>query len=235
MKLTAIAHELDLTSAYNWDMTKALASLTQRSPGRHMSELYGAYYAKTQPKRYATKQEDTPPHERWGVGMALEEMLELGLKARVKSQNTEEIIRPGEFETQHTDDCTRPERKRTKGCGCRCGGGVLFSPDLCIFNGVDRTGEIKLHSMSHKGAPHKVGETYNGLDPKFDKFFTQLMVYDYHLGTPFGRLYSFSMREMVQFNEPKILLAWDITFSAQEMREEWEIIRNHGVAEGLLT
>ena len=234
MKLVAINHGLDLTSAYDWDATQALASLTKRSPGRHMSELYGAYYAKLHPKRYAKKQEDTPPHERWGAGMAFEEMLELGLKARVKAHE-ETIVRPGEFETAHTDDCTRPKKKRTKGCGCKCGGGVLFSPDLTIFNGCDRTGEIKLHSMSHKGAPHKVGQKYNGLDPKFDKFFTQLKLYNYHLGTPYGRLYSFSMREMVYFNEPKILLAWDITFTEQEMFEEWDIVRRDGVAEGLLT
>ena len=234
LKLTAIAHGLDLSSPYTWDVTKALASLTKRSPGRHMSELYGSYYAKTQPKRYAKKQGDTPPHERFGAGMALEEMLELGLKARVNTQKQEEFIRPGEFETAHTDECERSKKKRTKGCGCACGGGVLFSPDLSIFNGVNRTGEIKLHSMSHKGAPHKVGNTYNGLDPKFDKFFTQLKVYNYHLGTPYGRLYSFSMREMVYFNEPSILLAWDIEFTEQEMWEEWELMRRHGVAEGLL-
>jgi hypothetical protein len=235
VKLTAIAHGLDLSLPHDQLAVHAVASMTKRSPGRHMSELYGSYYAKTQPKRYAKKQEDTPPHERWGVGMAFEEMLELGLKARVKTQTTEEIIRPGEFETAHTEDCTRAKKQRTKGCGCRCGGGVLFSPDLTIFNGVDRTGEIKLHTMSHKGAPHKVGSSYAGLDPKFDKFFTQLKVYNHHLSTPYARLYSFSMREMVHFNEPKILLAWDITFTEHELWEEWELLRRHGIAEGLLT
>lgn len=237
MIITAIAHGLDLAAPCDWAaQAESLTANATRSPGRHMSELYGSYYAAVEPKRYAKKAEDTPPPvERWGVGMAFEEMLELGLKTRVRTLAHEEILRPGEFETAHTRACTRSKAARAPGCGCKCGGGVFFSPDLTIFNGVDRIGEIKLHSMSHKGVPHTVGEWYDGLPQKFDKFFTQMKVYCHHVGTPYARLYSFSVREMVYFNEPRIFLAWDIEFSATEMREEWELIRRHGVAEGLLT
>ena len=161
MKITAINHGLDLAKSYG-----------KRGEGVHMSTLYGSYYAALEPKRYAKKQDDAPPKERWGIGMAFEEMLEEGLARRVFNENNkEEVTRPGEFETAHTDDCARPKKLRTKGCGCKCGGGVLYSPDLLIFNGVSRVGEIKLNSMSAKGAPWKLGSTYPCLDAKFDKYF----------------------------------------------------------------
>ena len=230
MKITAINHGLDLAHSYG-----------ERGEGVHMSSLYGAYYEQLLPARYGKKLlpsgEAAPlPKERWGIGMALEEMLEEGLAARVFNTNhTEEVIRPGEFETHHTAKCKRPMKLRTKGCGCKCGGGVLYSPDLFIFNGVTRVGEIKLNSMSAKGVPWKLGETYTGFDQKFDKFFCQLKVYNYHVGTPFARLYSFSTREMVYFNEPNIFRAWDIEFTQQEMDEEWWMLVNFGIEEGLLT
>ena len=202
-----------------------------------MSDLYGAYYAQLKPERYGKQSASTPlPTERWGIGMAFEEMLEEGLAARVFNTNEkEEVIRPGEFETHHTSSCKRPESKRTYGCGCRCGGGVLYSPDLLISNGYTRIGEIKLNSMSAKGVPWKLGDTYTGFDVKFDKFVCQLKLYCYHVGTLYGRLYSFSVREMVYFNEPAIFRAWDIDFKAQELQEEWDMIRDFGIKEKILT
>jgi len=160
--ITAINHGLDLAHSYG-----------ARSAGVHMSDLYGDLYAKLEPDRYGKKPGDTTkPMERWGVGMAFEEMLERGLILRVFNEtSTEEVMRPGEFQTLHTKTCPRPRHLRTKGCGCVCGGGVLFTPDLLIFNGVSRIGEIKLNSMGAKGAPWKLGETYDCFDPKFDKYF----------------------------------------------------------------
>lgn len=225
MIITPIEHGLDLAHSYG-----------HRSSGVHMSELFGSYYATTQPKRYAKKGDEPPPLERWGAGMAFEEMLEEGLKARAFNTNEKETVtRPGEFQTEHTSTCTRPKRLRTPGCGCKCGGGVAYSPDLIIFNGRDRVGEIKLNSMSAKGIPWRLGETYSGFDQKYDKFMTQLKNYAYHLGTPFGRLYSFSVREMVHFNEKNIFRAWDIEFTARELFEEWDLMRRHGVSVGILT
>ena len=200
-----------------------------------MSQLYGSFFAKLKPTRYAKASDQAPPLERWGVGMACEEMLEDGLSRRVFNTDEEETVtRPGEFETAHTPDCIRPGRLRTKGCGCVCGGGVLFSPDLLIFNGNTRVGEIKLNSMSAKGAPWKLGKTYTGFDSKFDLYFCQMKLYCLHLGTPFARLYMFSAREMVYFNEKDIFRAWDVTFTPRELEEEWELMVRHGVAEGLL-
>lgn len=229
MIITPIEHGLDLSHSYG-----------KRSPGRHMSDLYGSLYATLEPKRYSDKaksnSEEPPPKERWGIGMALEEMLEVGLIARVYNVNEgETVVRPGEFETAHTADCKRPRKLRTMGCGCKCGGGVLYTPDLLIENGHTRIGEIKLNSMSAKGAPWVLGETYSGVDKKFNKYFTQMKNYCHHIGTPFARWYSFSMREMVNFNEKNIFRAWDIEFTPHELFEEWDWVRDHGVKTGLLT
>lgn len=203
----------------------------------HMSTLYNSLYASLEPKRYGKKasSENDMPRERWGIGMAFEEMLETGLAARVFNLNPEETVyRPGEFETLHTDDCPRPKKLRKSGCGCVCGGGVYYNVDLIIENGHTRVGEIKLNSMSAKGAPWELGETYSGFDKKFDKYFTQLKNYCFHVGTCYGRLYMFSMREMVNFNEPKIFRAWDIEFTEHELFEEWAWVRAHGVQAQLL-
>ena len=227
--ITAINHGLDLAHSYG-----------HRSPGVHMSEIYGDLYAQLEPDRYGKKPGDTTvPMERWGVGMALEEMLEEGLQRRAfNTVTTEQVIRPGEFETLHTPACTRPRELRTKGCGCKCGGGVLYTPDLFItsmVNDISRIGEIKLNSMSAKGLPWKLGQTYDCFDPKVDKYVCQLKSYCKHIGTLYGRLYSFSMREMVYFNEPDIFRGWDIEFEQWELDEEWEMLRRHGVTMKILT
>lgn len=219
MKITAINHGLDLARSYG-----------KRSKGVHMSDLYGALYAKLEPKRYAHNSDAPPPKERWGVGMAFEEMLEEGLARRVFNENEKEHVeRPGEFETEHTHRCPRLKKNRTPGCGCICGGGIFYSPDLLIFNGKDRVGEIKLNSMGAKGIPWKLGETYDGFDKKFNKYQTQMMNYGYHLGIPRSRLYSFSMREMVQFNEKNIFRAWNIDYTNREMVEEWGMVHRFAV------
>ena len=225
MQITAIHHGLNLAKSYG-----------TRGTGVHMSDLYGSLYATLEPKRYATKTDAPPPMERWGVGMAFEEMLEEGLKRRLFNEGEHETItRPGEFETEHTIKCPRTKRRRTYGCGCVCGGGVLYSPDLMIFNGTNRSAEIKLNSMSAKGAPWRIGETYSGFDKKFDKYFCQIKTYNYHLGTLLGRLYSFSMREMVHFNEKNIFRAWDLEFKQRELTDEWDMVHRFGITKGLLT
>jgi hypothetical protein len=58
--------------------------------------------------------------------------------------------------------------------------------------------------------------------------------YCFHVGTRFARLYSFSIREMVYFNEKRILLPWDIEFTQRELVEEWEWVLNNAREEGLL-
>ena len=227
MIITSINHGLQLAQGFG----------EPRTVGAHMSDLYGSFYAQLEPKRYGKQQDDELPLERFEAGMAFEEMLEIGLKRRVAMAGAqlESVDRPGEFETQHTDECEVPVEDRTAGMGCWCGGGVFYTPDLLIFNDVTRLGEIKLTSMSAKDIPWVLGESFEDFDPKFDKYICQIKCYCKHLPTLYARLYAFSVREMVYFNDPKIFRAWDLEFTQQELDEEWEMMVRHGRQEGILT
>jgi hypothetical protein len=90
-----------------------------RSPGLHISDVYGALYKELDPKRYGG--ELTNPMF-LALGTAWEERLEWLLIA-----NGLTISRPEAFLTEE---------------------GIGFSPDLLINNGVLRVGEIKLTWMA---------------------------------------------------------------------------------------
>jgi hypothetical protein len=159
-----------------------------------MSDLYNSLYEKLEPKRF---DKSTPmPMEKIEAGLALEEVLEEGLKKRL-------IERSGEFFTEE---------------------GIIYSPDLIITNSHLRLGEIKLTWMSIR----------NGItDPKFAKWFTQMACYCYHLQTPYARLYTFFVNGNYKPMSPCIK-CWDIEFTGQELRDQWNAVRNHAKAEGLL-
>lgn len=180
-----------------------------RTPGIHLSDLYNHYYKKLDPKRYGRP--GPLPLPLFELGMAWEEMLEAGLKQRLML--AEGSGRPGEFVTET---------------------GIIFTPDLLIFNGSTRVGEIKLTFMSTKGAPWSPGKVYTEFDPKFDKYFTQMKCYCFHLGTTHARLYAFFPREAC-FGGKCELRAWDVTFTQHELDEEWDTIYRHAKAENLLT
>jgi hypothetical protein len=173
-----------------------------------MSDLYGHYYAKLYPKRYGLG--GPLPLEKFELGMAFEEMLEKGLKERLVL--AEGSGRPGEFVTEE---------------------GIIYSPDLLIFNGSTRVGEIKLTFMSTKGAPWKLGETYDAFDEKFEKWFCQMKLYCRAIGTTHARLYAFFVRGDYKGNE-QVLRAWNVEFTQHELDEEWDTIYRHAKAEGLL-
>jgi len=104
-----------------------LSSDLVRSPGLHMSELYGSLYKELEPKRYGG---DTPPDPMLlAMGTAWEAHLEYLLKKSQPNANGETFSRPPEF----MDD-----------------NGIAFSPDLLIDNGVRRIGEIKLTWQSSR-------------------------------------------------------------------------------------
>lgn len=179
-----------------------------RSPGRHLSDIYNDYYAKLEPKRYGRG--GPLPLEKFELGMAFEEMLEDGLKKRLVL--AEGSGRPGEFTTEE---------------------GIIFTPDLLIFNGCTRVGEIKLTFMSTKGAPWKLGEVYDSFDEKFSKYMTQIMCYCKHIGTTHARLYAFFVRGDYRGND-QILRAWDLEFTQHEIDEEWDTIWRHGKSVSLV-
>ena len=203
MIITAIDHGLDLAQGFG----------SPRSPGRHMSDLYGAYYKALDPKRFG--QDGPLPLEKFELGMAFEEMLELGIRHRLSLAigQKEDIGRPGEFVTVDH--------------------GIAYSPDLLIFNGATRLGEIKLTFMSTKGAPWQLGKSYTGFDEKFDKYFTQMKCYCKHLGITHARLYVFFVRGDYKGND-QVLRAWDIEFTQHEIDEEWDMIVRFAQQAGLL-
>jgi hypothetical protein len=201
MKLLAIDPHLDLAKSYGG---------VERATGVHMSDLYNHFYAAKEPKRYAKKAGEEQPTNLFGLGMALEEMLEERLILAEGSQRPEPLITPE---------------------------GIHYSPDLIIMNHIDpfRLGEIKLTFMSTKGAPWVPGTSYNSLDPKFDKYFTQMKCYCKHLGTRHARLYAFFVNEAAPWGDQKrALRCWDVEFTQHEIDEEWQMIYRHAKKEGLL-
>src|ERR1035437_3504100 len=96
-----------------------------RSQGLHASDIYGALYARLDPKRY--DYEGPPNHLLMSLGSAWEAQLEYLL-----IENGIVAHRPGEL-------CS-PE-------------GIWYSPDLIIQNGETRVGEIKLTSMGFDELP----------------------------------------------------------------------------------
>lgn len=182
MKITPVEHDLQL----------AVSSIP-RSPGLHMSDIYGSLYKELEPNRFKDGPMDLLKLE---AGLTLEAIFEEGLKRRL-------IERPGEFTTEE---------------------GIIYTPDLLIFNHVTRLGEIKLTWMSmHQGIEHQ----------KFDKWFCQMKSYCYHLQTPYARLYAFFVNGNYRPSTPAIR-AWDIEFTAQELRDNWACLINHAKHKRLL-
>lgn len=166
-----------------------------------MSDIYNDLYQDLEPQRYIRGQ--TPDLLRFEAGFALEEMLEAGLKKRLTGE------RPGEFTTDE---------------------GIVYSPDLVIFNGSTRLGEIKLTWMSSREIPRVEA---NGFPPKFDKWFTQMKAYCYHLRTINARLLAFFVNGDYKPPKPE-LLAWDIEFTQRELDDNWCMLLGHAKHKRLL-
>mgnify|MGYP001610565170 FL=1 len=111
MKIVPVFHNLDL-----------LASDLVRSPGLHMSDLYGSLYEALEPDRFKPDSEPNPLM--LFLGTAFEQHLE-----RVIARCGHVVTRPGEFVT--------PE-------------GIAFSPDGIVENGILRVIEYKLTWQSAK-------------------------------------------------------------------------------------
>lgn len=191
-----------------------------RTPGLHMSDLYGAYYQWKEPKRFKPGAMDTLRLE---AGLALEEALERAFVARC-------IERPGEFFTN-----TKPV--------------IVFSPDLLLFEdspGVTPgfgpgLGELKLTWMSCRHWPVTKEQAFcAGLDEeavtwdgtgepafpqKAEKYFCQMKLYCYHLGLQWARLIVCFVNGDYRGMKP-CMLAWDIYFTPRELQEEWATIEN---------
>jgi len=185
-----------------------------RGVGLHMSDIYGALYKELEPKRYDRLQTGTLAESEnkagfMGIGMAFEDMLEKALRDRL----TEGSGRP--------DELTESEY------------GIIYNPDLVIFNGSTRVGEIKLTWMSSKGFPR---EQANGFPPKADKYLTQMMAYCRCLETPYARLYACFVNGSGSFKDQfgPSLMAWDITFTSRELEENWRTLISYAKQKRML-
>ena len=100
-----------------------------RTPGLHMSDLYSSLYKGLNPKRYDKRDAAGNPLPfdalKSEIGTAFEEALEPLIRSRLIAAE-----RPGEFATQHADDCVYAgNHTPVGGPVCPCGAGVIYSPD----------------------------------------------------------------------------------------------------------
>ncbi len=195
-----------------------------RTPGLHMSDLYNNLYKAIDPKRYDKRDAHGNPlpldEMACEMGTAFEEVIEPIIRRRVINSE-----RPGEYVTQHAADCRhRGAPVRVGDVPCACGAGVIYSPDHFLFNGVFRLGEFKCTKMSiRKGIR----------DRRFDKWFTQMRVYCYHLKTQYARLIAcFINGDYTDMSYQ--VIPWDITFTEREMHEEWQALLRRGRKDGLI-
>lgn len=174
-----------------------------------MSHIYNDLYQHLEPKRYDPSTPLDP--NRLEAGLAFEQFLEDALKKRL----TRESGRPEELEYVIPGVSTP----------------ILFNPDLLIYNGVMRTGEIKLTWLSCSEMPTT---TSTGVPPKFDKYMTQIMSYCHMLETPYARLIAYFVNGGYEFLKKETrgkpptpqLLAWDLQFTSRELHENWMTMIN---------
>ena len=177
-----------------------------RSPGLHMSDIYSDLYSDLEPKRFVRGSKPDPLL--LAMGLSWENHIDKCYDQRnIDYPTGEQIVRPGEMMSDE---------------------GIAYSPDQLIFNGVTTLGEIKWTGSSSKDVPR---EEANSFPPHFDRYFTQMMAYCHCLGTPYARLLVMFPN---RYPRPAELLAWSITFSAREIKENWSKLMNHAKSKGML-
>jgi hypothetical protein len=176
-----------------------LKSELVRGEGVHASGIYNDLYKSLEPGRF--KEGEGPNPVLMMLGTAFEKHFEYLLRL-----NGVDAKRPREF--------ISPE-------------GIYYSPDLLIFNGEARVGEMKLTSMGLKECPK---EETNWLPQKFDKYLTQMKFYAIHQGLSHARLYVCSIRQ--PWNPE--LMAFDIEFTDRELQENHQMLVNHAKLRGML-
>lgn len=207
MKITPVPHGFDGIVGI---------SPGDRSEGLHMSAIYGEMFKQIDPKRYGRGGHPDPVVLE--AGLAVELIFERAIRERLVGSG-----RPGEF--THVDP--------------KLATPIIYSPDLILFNGHTRLGEIKLTWMSTSEVPNT---PTNSFPEKFDKYVCQMQSYCWCLETPYARLITYHVNGGYEFlkkghdkkrgPQPK-LLAWDIEFSARELKENWAAIINTAKSMGV--
>jgi hypothetical protein len=187
----------------------------KRSPGLHMSDIYGRLYERLEPKRYGHDPDEDPARRKalFALGFAVEQYTErLLLAAGIDAH------RPPEFRT--------PDEH-----------GIAFSPDLLIYNGNVRGGEIKATFMSTGELPTATSCTF---PPKMDKYLTQMKSYGHNLEIPdwvlFGWFLKGDYTKAKGGGEPFLVefRPFQFTFTAREMRDEYVLLIRFARTEKML-
>ena len=180
-------------------------SAVERTPGLHISDIYGAFYRQYQPQRYNKH----PKAAKWGVtgimepdedydqtlvamGLAWERQVEISLAAAGYQAE-----RPGEFSV---------EEGQTR---------IWFSPDLIINNGVTRGGEIKLTQYALPAVP----DGYR--HEKFEKWMSQMKLYGHKLELSLWTLLALHIRGDYRGIRQPTFKMTNFEFTAKEMADEW--------------
>lgn len=205
---------------------------TERAKGVHASDIYGSFFRHYDPKKYGKYSSGKPDPLLVEPGLVFETMLEEGLRRRLVEQgSSENIERPGEF----TWSGVWNDKPIT----------IHYNPDLFIFNGCFRIGEIKStwkwSSVSHE----QIAAAQDGdqeaivaveavpLEPKFEKWTAQIMMYCKFLNTPYARLYAWFINANGRPPVPSQLLSWDLTFTQDELDFNLSLLLNHADEYGL--
>lgn len=199
-----------------------------RAVGLHASDVYSRFYQDFDPKRY--KKDGNLPLTLLEIGLAFEVFLEQWLARKVELAGQGQISRPGEF-TYETIFADQPVT-------------VHYNPDLLIYNGITRLGEIKATKMA-SGVPNewlseeefpKHAEEISQIpyDPKYAKYLSQIKMYLRMLGMLHARLYVFYINGRKWDLVPQ-LLVWDLEFTQDELDMEWNMLMNHALSCGILS
>lgn len=174
-----------------------------RSPGLHASTIYNGLFQWLEPKRYV---HDVPPEPLLlALGTAWEKHLEyLLIKNGVWAERPDEMLSPE---------------------------GIAYSPDLLVFNGVTRLGEIKLTFQSSRDYPLSA-TGYSSLPPKADKWVCQMMLYAYWLGLHDGWLCVAFLGDRPLTTDS--LRVFELTWTDRELQENHAKCLNFARERGLL-
>jgi len=220
MQITSLDLDLNLLGVGN--------SNSVRAEGLHASTIYNDLYKHLEPKRFTG---GTPAPLLLETGLILETALEEGLARRFEQAGGEDIKRPGEFTYEGEFD-GHPLT-------------IHYNPDLFIFNGVFRVGEIKATWLSSKidhawvdtpehRVQHREDIQAAFLNPKFEKYYTQIKMYCRMLQTCYARLYVCFIAGDYSRPYKSQLVGVDLAFTQDELDQEWAMLMYHGIAKGLI-
>lgn len=170
-----------------------------RSPGLHASTIFGDLFKELEPSRY----------DRNGPMNAVLMMLGSAFEDRF-----EKVLVWNGVAAERPEEFMSPE-------------GIAYSPDLILFNGVTRLGEMKLTSMSLRDWPTE--ETY-GLPPKADKYDCQMKLYAYWLNIFNGLLIVCSIAKPYA---PE-LGVYELQWTRRELQENYDMCMSFARQRGLV-